>query len=99
MTALLARLSGLPDDYDHQPIVAELALEARFPELVEYIELFEIADRIFVATERRESQSSLARVDLRLIQSRVSQALRDPAQVVADTPGLGQAGYSTSEIR
>lgn len=88
ITALLGQMVEASSDYDDQPVLARLELGAQFPEVVDYVELFEITDRIFATSERRQPTTSLTRADLRLIQSRASQALRNPAQVVADTPGL-----------
>lgn len=88
VTALLTQVAEASIDYDDQPVLVCLELGAQFPEVVEYFELFQIADRIFVTSERRQPTTSLTKADLRQIQSQVSQALRNPAQVVADTPGL-----------
>lgn len=78
------------EGYENGPILETLQLEARFPEVAEYAELFEMADRVFWCLQADTAELGLTRTEMHRIRVQVSQALRSPAQVVADTPGLDQ---------
>jgi hypothetical protein len=88
ITTALATL-GAALGYENGPVIETLHLEARFPEVVEYAELFEMADRVFWSLQY-DAVEGLTRAEMHRIRIQVSQALRSPAQVVADTPGLDQ---------
>ena len=74
--------------YVDKPPVASIQVHARFPETVEYVELFAIADRVFVALHHPAILATMNAHQSHAVRAHVSQALRRPAQVVAETPGL-----------
>ncbi len=84
---LMEALSSLPPAdlaaYEQDPVIDRIEIEARFPETVDYVELFRMADRVFAASRRIAFAS-----DAHAVRLRVSQALRRPAQVIAETPAI-----------
>lgn len=64
-------------DYERLMPLQALEIDARYREVVRYVKLFEMADRVFAVDPSTEGYARL--------RVRVSQALRNPAQVVADT--------------
>ena len=91
-TQMTVCLAVLGDDqmagYSDEAAVSTLDLEARFPEVIHYVELFEMADRLYWALEHDDVAGLPSRTERRRIRAEVSHALRSPAQVVADTPAL-----------
>ena len=75
--------------YEQDPVSDRIAVEARFPEAVDYLELCRKADRVFAASHRITNAS-----DARAARLRASQALRRPAQVIAETPAILKSGVS-----
>jgi hypothetical protein len=74
--------------YEASPVIARREVSARFPETVEYVELFALADRAFAALRHPAAQATLGFREVHALRLEVTQALRRPAQVIADTPGL-----------
>jgi hypothetical protein len=84
---LMEALSSFPPAdlaaYEQDPVIDRIEIEARFPETVDYVELFRMADRVFAASRRIAFAS-----DAHAVRLRVSRALRRPAQVIAETPAI-----------
>ncbi len=79
--------SRVLEAYDTTPPAKRIAIDARFPEVVEYVEIFRIGDRVFTALRHPEVMQAMRRTEADGIRATVAHALRGPAQLVAETPG------------
>ena len=74
--------------YDNEPAHGQVAIEARFPEVVTYVELFRMADRAFTALRHAGVFATLGVNEAQRLRLQVSHALRRPVQIVAETPAV-----------
>lgn len=90
-----ARLRGeLGADYDSAleryetwPVYERFDDHARFAEVLAYVELFRMADRVFIVVSEVRSKGLITPMAAANVFSNVSTALRAAAQVVSETPG------------
>lgn len=91
--------SHVLEAYDATPPARRVAIDARFPEIVEYVEIFRIGDRVFTALRHPEVMQAMKRTEAEGIRATVAHALRGPAQLVAEAPRRDTAATPMESAR